>query len=86
MENEMYDEKGLLKPEFEMTDYEKRNSIYNNDVKKIDNRTDFEKGICFKSVDGKEWSTYEEAMAYNKEWYDMMFPKIDKQDSHGLKR
>ncbi len=86
MENEMYDEKGLLKPEFEMTDSQKRNSIYNNDIKKIDNRTDFGKGICFKSVDGKEWSTYEDAMAYNKEWYDMMFPKIDKQDSHGLKR
>ena len=86
MGNEMYDKKGLLKPEFEMTDSEKRNGIYNNDKIEIDKKTDLGKGICFKSVDGKEWSTYEAAMAYNKEWYDMMFPKIDKQDSHGLKR
>ena len=28
MGNEMYDKKGLLKPEFEMTDSEKRNGIY----------------------------------------------------------
>lgn len=86
MKNEMYDEKGLLKPEFEMSDSEKRKSIYNNNIQKIDNRTDFGKGICFISVDGKEWPTYEEAMAYNKLWHDTMFPKIDKQDSQGLKR
>ena len=48
MENEMYDKKGLLKPEFEMTDSEKRNDIYNNDNIKIDKKTDLGKGICFK--------------------------------------
>ena len=84
MENEMYDEKGFLKPEFEMTAAEK--SKYNKDIIKIDKRTDFGKGIYFKSVDGKEWPTYEQAMAYNEKWYDKMFPKIDKQDSQGLKR
>ena len=86
MKNEMFDEKGFLRPEFEMTDSEKIKNIFNDDIKEIDNRTDFGKGIRFKSVDGKEWSTYEAAMAYNKAWYDMMFPKIDKQDTHGLKR
>ncbi len=86
MDNKMYDEKGLLKPEFEMTDSEKRNRMFNNDIQEIDNRTDFGKGICFKSVDGREWATYEAAMAHNEEWYDMMFPKIDKKDSQGLKR
>ena len=35
---------------------------------KIDIRTDFGKGIYFKSVDGKEWASYEDAMAYN-QWY-----------------
>ena len=29
----------------------------------IDPRTDFGKGITFKSVDGKDWATYEDAMA-----------------------
>ena len=94
MENEMYDEKGFLKPEFEMPAAEKRQ--YNNNIieidkikniqKIIDKRTDYGKGIRFMSVDGTEWPTYEQAMAYNKEWYDKMFPKIDKQDSQGLKR
>lgn len=32
---------------------------------KIDNITDFGKGISFKSVDGKDWASYEDAMAYN---------------------
>ena len=84
MKNEMYDEKGFLKPEFEMTAAKK--SEFNNDIIKIDNRTDYGKGIRFMSVDGTEWATYAQAMAYNEEWYKKMFPKIDKQDSQGLKR
>lgn len=35
---------------------------------KNDPITDFGKGISFKSVDGKEWASYEDAMAYN-QWY-----------------
>ena len=41
------------------------NKITNNLVLNEDHRTDFGKGISFKSVDGKEWASYEDAMAYN---------------------
>ena len=41
----------------------------------IDPRTDFGKGITFKSVDGKDWATYEDAMAYNKLYYDILMIK-----------
>ena len=43
----------------------------------IDSRTDFGKGITFKSVDGKNWPTYEATMAYNKLYYDSLMIKSD---------
>ena len=81
-----YDANGRVKPESLLTDSEIRKSMYINDKEIIDNRTDFGKGFCYKSVDGKEWSTYEDAMEYNKQWYDQMFTKIDTQNPKGFKR
>lgn len=57
----------------------RKEDIYLN-PEPIDNTTNIEKGIGFKSVDGKEWETFESAMAYNEELYKFMFPKIEKSE------
>lgn len=50
---------------------------------KIDIRTDFGTGISFKSVDGKEWASYEDAMAYNQWYYEnKIMPIEDKKGIH----
>ena len=50
---------------------------------KIDPITDFGKGISFKSVDGKEWASYEDAMAYNQWYYESkIMPIKDKKGMH----
>lgn len=54
--------------------------IYFNPGKPIDPRTNIGKGMGYKSVDGKEWETFESAMAYNIELYKIMYPKIEKTD------
>ncbi len=53
---------------------------YLNPERPIDPRTNLGKGMGFKSVDGKEWETFESAMAYNEELYKIMYPKIEKAD------
>lgn len=59
------------------------NKITNNLVLNEDHRTDFGKGISFKSVDGKEWASYEDAMAYNQWYYESkIMPIKDKKDMH----
>lgn len=59
----------------------------NNDIKVIDPRTDFGKGITYKSVDGKDWATYEDAMAYNQMYYEMYYGKIiQSEENKGIHR
>lgn len=67
MAKNMYDEKGILKPEFELTDSERRKMLYNN---KINPRTDYGKGIFYLTCDGKVCATMEEVMQYNQMYYD----------------
>ena len=53
----------------------------------IDSRTNVGRGMGFKSIDGKEWETYEDAMSYNEKLYDYLFPKkIDKDSDKGMHR
>ena len=47
----------------------------------IDSRTNVGRGMGFKSIDGKEWETYEDAMSYNEKLYDYLFPKKIATDS-----
>lgn len=65
MEKNMYDEKGLLKPEYVLTDAQKREQ----------NLTDWGKGIYYKGADGREYATVDEVRIANKMYYDSM--KID---------
>ena len=51
---------------------------------KIDPITDFGKGISFKSVDGKEWASYEDAMAYNQWYYESKI--MHNEDKKGMHR
>lgn len=76
MENNMYDKNGFLKPEYTLTESEKRAMLFNNDIKIINLRTDFGKGISFKSVDGHEYASMEAAEAANKAFFNRMI--IDK--------
>lgn len=61
-----------------ITDFGKKGGEDNEDY-----RTDFGKGISFKSVDGKEWASYENAMAYNQWYYESkIMPIKDKKGMH----
>ena len=92
--SDMYDEKGMLKPEYAWSETQKKSMIMNNDKQeinklfypetRIDPRTDFGKGITFKSVDGKDWATYEDAMAYNQMYYEKMM--IQSEENKGMRR
>lgn len=42
---------------------------------KIDSRTDFEKGIYYKTCEGKDVATMEEVMQYNQMFYESMMIK-----------
>lgn len=44
-------------------------------VPDIDPTTDFGKGISFKSVDGREWATMEQAEAVNRAFYESLIIK-----------
>ena len=72
MADNMYDEKGLLKPEYVWTESQKKAMLINNDIEKIDPRTDFGKGIVFKSVDGGEHASMEAVEQANKAYWDRM--------------
>ena len=67
----MYDENGMLRPEYAMTDNEKSERYMNYDGPK-DVRTDFGKGLCYLTCDGKECATMEEVMQYNQMYYAQM--------------
>lgn len=48
---------------------------------KIDSRTDFEKGIYYKTCDGKNVATMEEVMQYNQMFYESMMIKKERKPS-----
>ncbi len=81
MAKDMYDEKGFLKPEYELTDSQKREMFYNDNIEIIDHRTDYGKGIYYLTCDGKECATMEQVMQYNQMYYDIMMDKIDNHTS-----
>ncbi len=88
MKNNMYDEKGLLKPEYEMSFEQRMSMNTNNDSvdrpkdnttdagrgypEPIDNRTDYGRGIVYKGWDGKEFASMDEVMQYNEMFYKSM--------------
>lgn len=86
---DMYDEKEMPKPIYVWSKAERESAqreslLMNNDKldknnyhQEIDHFTDFGKGITFKSVDGKDWPTYEDAMAYNQLYYEKMMIKSE---------
>lgn len=79
MAENIYDEEGIIKPEYEMP-FEQRTSmkINNDSVDRLkNNRTDYGKGIYYLTCDGKECATMEEVMQYNQMFYDRMMNKID---------
>ena len=72
MGDNMYDERGLLKPEYDWTESQKKAMTINNDIEKIDPRTDFGKGIVFKSIDGSEHVSMEAVEQANKAYWGSM--------------
>lgn len=79
MAENIFDEKGIIKPEYEMFFEQEMSMNANNDSvdRPKDIRTDFGKGITFKTCDGKDVATMEEVMQYNQMFYDRMMNKID---------
>ena len=81
MVDNMYDEKGLLKPEYELTDSQKREMLYNNNIEKIDNSTDYGKGIYYKGADGREYATMDQVIAADKAYWDSQKIDTSKKDA-----
>ena len=75
MADNMYDERGLLKPEYELTDSQKKEMLYNNNIDKVDYRTDYGKDIYYNGADGREYATMDQVRAADKAYWDSQ--KID---------
>lgn len=58
--------------------------IVNLDSAPVDVRTDFGKGIYYKTCDGKDVATMEEVMLYNQMYYERM--KIQSQEQKEIHR
>ena len=71
MADNMYDERGLLKPEFRVI-----SNIIDNDIEKIDPRTDFGRGIVFKDTDGCEHDNMETVRRVNKLYWDSVMNQV----------
>ena len=73
-----------IENESNITDYGKRGigeieakkDIINEPIYKIDPRTDFGKGITYKSVDGQEYESIEAVKLANKAYWDNMMNDI----------
>ena len=72
MGDNMYDERGLLKPEHAWTESQKKAMTINDDIEKIDPRTYFGKGIVFKSIDVGEHASMEDVEQADKAYWDRM--------------
>ena len=71
MSDNMYDKRGFLKPEYAvLAEAEKEKILINNDIKIIDRRTNFGKGLVYKSVDGNEHDSVEYVERVNKAYFD----------------
>lgn len=82
MADNMYDEKGLLKPEYELTDSQKREMLYYNNLDKVDNRTDYGKGIYYKGADCREYATMDQVRAANKAYFDYLNSSFNTDDKN----
>lgn len=79
MADNNFDEKGIIKPEYEMS-FEQRMSMNTNDDsvdRPKDNITDFGKGRYYLTLDGRKCATLEEAMEYDRMFYEQMKNKIE---------
>lgn len=81
MADNMYDEKGLLKPEYELTDSQKREMLYNNNIDIVDYRTDYGKGLYYRGADGREYATMDPVRATDKAYCDSQKIDTSKKDS-----
>lgn len=81
MADNMYDEKGLLKPKYGLTDSQKKEMLYNNNIDKVDYRTNYGKGIYYKGVDGREYHTIEDLEKANKAYWDSQKIDTSKKDA-----
>ena len=71
MSDNMYDKRGFLKPEYAaLAESQKKTILINNNIKKIDHRTNFGKGFVYKSVDGGEHDSMESVERVNKAYFD----------------
>lgn len=71
MSDNMYDERGFLKPEYaDLAESQEKEIFINTGIEKIDPRTDFGKGIVFKSFDGGEHDSMEAVERANKAYFD----------------
>lgn len=61
MKENMYDKNGVLKPEYQMTDAQKRENLYA-----------FDKKIYYKGEDGNKYYSYEELEKANKAYFDYL--------------
>lgn len=76
MADNMYDERGLLKPGYAWTESQKKAMIINNDIEKIDPRTDFGRGIVFKDTNGGEHDNMESVRYANKLYWDSVMNQV----------
>lgn len=71
MSDNMYDERGFLKPEYAaLAESQKKTIFINTGIEKIDHRTDFGKGFVYKSFDGSEHDSMEAVKRANKAYFD----------------
>ena len=85
MSKDMFDENGILKPEYELTDSQKNKFLYNDIIEKNDYRTDSDKGIYFKGDDGKEYPSMDDVrIANDKYWERKMTYKPDENNKEEL--
>lgn len=84
MSNNMYDERGFLKTEYADSNESQKKKYINTDVEKIDSRTDFGKGIVFKSLNGGEHTSMESVEIANKAYLNSLIidSKSHKNYSH----
>ncbi|MBQ8192600.1 MAG: hypothetical protein IJZ46_00790 [Bacilli bacterium] len=81
MAGNMFDENGLLKPEYGLTDSQKRAMNYIDNPISKDNRTDYGKGIYYKGADGREYATIDQVRAADKAYWDSQMIDTSKTDA-----
>ena len=81
MADNMYDERGLLKPKYELTDSQKKEMPYNNNIDIVDHRTDYGKGIYYKGANGSEYATMDQVRAADEVYWDSQMIDTSKKDA-----